>query len=363
RVPEGHDAQRHEPAPRLPGPLLDHPVVVGPDAGQRQVVVLALGEHLPAEARVGREAQRRFDVVGVHISEAGADVVATGAHLVEPDRAHPPLGLVVAGGRVEHLVAPRQVLVHPPVGLRPVASFAEHLVAVDPVDAVRVAHDPRAGVAQGGRQPPLPDVRRFDHVVVDRDDPRDRGGHVHTVRAQQRKSTAGGSVRPMRVISADCHVNEPPWVFDRVPASLRDRAPRMLRGADGGDGWSFEGILPGNYDGAAHAKDMDADGVDVSVVYPNQAAFIYLEPDRELALACLRAYNDWVLEDFQGAAPTRIVGLPMLPVDDGMDVCVGELERTVAKGAKGMFVPGYPVAPYHDRSYDPLWAAAADAGV
>jgi predicted TIM-barrel fold metal-dependent hydrolase len=196
----------------------------------------------------------------------------------------------------------------------------------------------------------------------------------------------------MRVISADCHVNEPPWVFDRVPAGLRDRAPKMMRGADGGDGWSFDGkppkrtfgveamagrakgeyarsglrfedILPGNYDGAAHVKDMETDGVDVSVVYPNQASFIYLEPDRALALACLRAYNDWALEDFQGAAPARIVALPMLPVDDGMDVCLQEFERTVAKGAKGMFVPGFPVTPYHDRAYDPLWAAAADAGV
>ena len=47
-----------------------------------------------------------------------------------------------------------------------------------------------------------------------------------------------------RVISADCHVNEPPWVFDRVPAAFRDRAPRMMRGADGGDGWSFDGKPP-----------------------------------------------------------------------------------------------------------------------
>ena len=26
-----------------------------------------------------------------------------------------------------------------------------------------------------------------------------------------------------RVISADCHITEPPHVFDRVPAHLRDR--------------------------------------------------------------------------------------------------------------------------------------------
>ena len=65
-----------------------------------------------------------------------------------------------------------------------------------------------------------------------------------------------------------------------------------------------------NYDGAAHARDMQLDGADVSIVYPAHAIFVYLEPDRELGLACLRSYNDWLLEDFQGADPARIVGWP-----------------------------------------------------
>ena len=46
------------------------------------------------------------------------------------------------------------------------------------------------------------------------------------------------------VISADNHINEPPHVFERVPAEFRDRAPKMMRGADGGDGWSFDGKPP-----------------------------------------------------------------------------------------------------------------------
>ena len=136
-----------------------------------------------------------------------------------------------------------------------------------------------------------------------------------------------------RVISADCHINEPPWVFDRLPAQYRDRAPRMLRGDDGGDGWSFDGkppkrtfgveamagrakadyqasglrfedILPGNYDGAAHVSDMELDGIDVSIVYPAQAIFTYMEPDRGLAIACMQSYNDWLLEDFQAQIPS-----------------------------------------------------------
>jgi predicted TIM-barrel fold metal-dependent hydrolase len=195
-----------------------------------------------------------------------------------------------------------------------------------------------------------------------------------------------------RVISADCHINEPPTVFDRVPAALRDRAPRMMRGPDGGDGWSFDGgppkrtfgveamagrakedyqlgglrfdeILPGNWDGAAHVADMERDGIDVSVVYPAHAIFTYLAPDRELALACMRSYNDWILDDFQGAAPSRLVGLPMLPVDDGIDVCVAEAERVIAKGARGLFIPGMPKKPYNHPYYEPLWAVAAAAGV
>jgi predicted TIM-barrel fold metal-dependent hydrolase len=191
-----------------------------------------------------------------------------------------------------------------------------------------------------------------------------------------------------RIISADCHINEPPHVFDRVPAALRDRAPRMLRGADGGDGWSFDGkppkrtfgveamaggsigdkvsglrfdeIMPGNYDGTAHAKDMDKDGVDVSIVYPAHSIFVYQEADRELGLACLRSYNDWVLEEFQGAAPSRIVGLPMLPVDDGLDALVGELERVAEKGARGGFIPANPARPYNDAYYDPFYRAAEE---
>jgi predicted TIM-barrel fold metal-dependent hydrolase len=194
-----------------------------------------------------------------------------------------------------------------------------------------------------------------------------------------------------RIISADCHINEPPWVFDRVPAEYRDRAPKMLPGKDGGDGWSFDGkapkrtfgveamagrtesdqvtglrfadILPGNYDGAAHVADMDLDGVDVSVVYPAQSIFTYVEDDRGLAMACMQAYNDWILDDFQAADPKRLVGLPLIPVDDGSDVAVAELERVVGNGARAAFLPGYPARPYHAPYYDPLWSKAVDLGV
>jgi predicted TIM-barrel fold metal-dependent hydrolase len=77
----------------------------------------------------------------------------------------------------------------------------------------------------------------------------------------------------------------------------------------------------------------------------------------------MRSYNDWLLDDFQAVDPSRLVGLPMLPVDDGPDVVVAELDRVLAKGARAAFIPGMPGRPYHDSFHEPLWAAAAERGV
>src|SRR5262249_11796402 len=93
------------------------------------------------------------------------------------------------------------------------------------------------------------------------------------------------------------------------------------------------------------------------------AIHAYLVPDRELAVALMRAYNDWVLDQFQAAVPARLVGLPLLPVDDGIETAVAELERCLRKDARAAFLPANPARPYHDRHYDPLFARAAEAGV
>ncbi len=46
-------------------------------------------------------------------------------------------------------------------------------------------------------------------------------------------------MRPL-VISADNHANEPSHVCERVPAAMRDRAPKLMKRADGGDGRSAD---------------------------------------------------------------------------------------------------------------------------
>lgn len=196
-----------------------------------------------------------------------------------------------------------------------------------------------------------------------------------------------------QIISTDNHVNEPPGTYvDRLPRHLKEDSPRIVPGSDGGEGWSFDGkapkttfgleatgatagqnyeahkksgftwgdVPPGSYDGAVHIKENETDGVDAAAIYPGATIGAYEVPDRELAVGCVRAYNDWLIDDFCSADPQRLLSLAFIPVNDGVPIAVAEAERVIAKGARGLFLP-LPEVPYHDPQYDPLWNAAVDA--
>jgi predicted TIM-barrel fold metal-dependent hydrolase len=200
-----------------------------------------------------------------------------------------------------------------------------------------------------------------------------------------------------RVISADNHIIEPPGTFvDRVAPKFKDQAPRVVRGKDGGDGWSVDGsvphttisgatglgavnpgmqirtlgrglrwdeVVPGNYDGAAHVAAMHSDGIDASVVYPQVTfrAYIALK-NRDLALACVQAFNDWLLDEFQAADSKRLIGLCVMPHLHDMTTICHELERVLNKGARGIFLPYTMDHPHYDPYYDPMWQLLSDAG-
>lgn len=193
----------------------------------------------------------------------------------------------------------------------------------------------------------------------------------------------------IKLISADNHVNEPRDLFTkRFPEHLKDKAPRVMEGADGGEGWSIDGKPPkrtygleamagfdrrdyrisglkysdlrvGNYDGAEHLKDMDIDGVYASVTYPGFTPSFYTHPDKEVALTGIQVYNDWILDEFQAADPKRLCGLTIAPVEVGIEQTVAEMRRVAKKGARAMYIPGTPTVPYnHPTHYEPMFAAA-----
>jgi hypothetical protein len=120
--------------------------------------------------------------------------------------------------------------------------------------------------------------------------------------------------------------------------------------------------VPGNYDGAAHIKDMASDGIDAAVVYPQMVYRAYTGvADRELGLECLKAFNDWLLEDFCSVDPRRLIGMCMIPWEHPIEVTTAELERVLKKGARGIFLPYTMNPPIYAPYWDPIWELISGA--
>jgi predicted TIM-barrel fold metal-dependent hydrolase len=184
-----------------------------------------------------------------------------------------------------------------------------------------------------------------------------------------------------RLISADSHVRiTEEWVKERLPKDAIDpyeNAVRKLNELEleqrGGTRQSLEdfGDLapgakdPGYWEPHARLAAMDRDGVYAEVLYSELSAFrqFHLAGDHWRQVA--RAFND-ALSDFVAVNPDRLVASYQLPIID-MEHAVLEVHRLAALGARSVQLPNYPTelgfAPYHDRSYDPLWAALSETNI
>jgi predicted TIM-barrel fold metal-dependent hydrolase len=199
-----------------------------------------------------------------------------------------------------------------------------------------------------------------------------------------------------RFVSVDDHVVEHPGVWEeRVPAGLAGRAPRVEEVDGGRQVWVVDGrpvdlvpraavgallgdpvphrwpVVPrAAWDPAARLAAMDDDGVDASVLYPTVAGLageaLGRLADPELEQACVRAWNDWLVEEW-AAASDRFVPQCLLPLWPP-EAAVAELERAVGLGHRGVVYPALPsslrdVPDVGDPGYGRLWDADAAAGV
>lgn len=121
----------------------------------------------------------------------------------------------------------------------------------------------------------------------------------------------------------------------------------------------------GASDAKARLRDMDAMGVDQTMLYPTWfAEGFHLIEDPDTAYALARAYNDWIT-DFCAAAPDRLFAVAMIPLQN-MDFAVEELRR-IAKNPslRGAFIrPMFIENRYFTHAYyNPLWEALEELGV
>ena len=206
--------------------------------------------------------------------------------------------------------------------------------------------------------------------------------------------------RRFTVISVDDHVVEPPDLFvGRMPAVFADRAPRVVETEEGTQLWEFEGkrypnigfnavvgrpvieasfeptrfdeMRRGAWDVEARVKDMDVDGVYASLNFPSALlgfAGQRLQRDTRdpaLALALVRATNDWHLEAWAGSHPDRFIPC-QIPYYFDPEVAATEVRRNAERGFKAVTFAEAPeklgLPSLHTRHWDPLIEACAQTG-
>jgi predicted TIM-barrel fold metal-dependent hydrolase len=219
-----------------------------------------------------------------------------------------------------------------------------------------------------------------------------------------------------KVISVDDHVIEPATVWqDRLPSRYRDAGPRVIqmRGhmnyvggvfsyepADDGpncDWWvyedkkipqtrlsaavgfdrddvkvtgiTYEEMRPGCYDPVARLADMDLNHTEASLAFPSFPRFCgqtFAEAnDKDLADLCVKAYNDWMVDEWCGGSNGRLIPLIIIQLWDA-ELAAAEVRRNAERGVHAVCfseIPPYLGLPsIHTDYWEPLFRACAETG-
>jgi predicted TIM-barrel fold metal-dependent hydrolase len=191
-----------------------------------------------------------------------------------------------------------------------------------------------------------------------------------------------------RLISVDDHVIDPPSLWtDRLSSKYLDRAPRIERrrvervenptkhtklieseDAKWADVWmyddlakplsagnvaigpvrqwgnwvnvTYEEIEPGCWQQGARLADMDRNGTEAQLCFPQFPRFcgqtFFERDDKEFALLCLQAYNDFIIDEWcSGDGYGRLIPLTIVPLWSA-ELAAAEVRRCAAKGSSAI---------------------------
>jgi len=215
-----------------------------------------------------------------------------------------------------------------------------------------------------------------------------------------------------KLISVDDHIIEPPTLWsDRLPAKHLERGPRVVRqkgnmnfvggvfsfeadeSGNEADWWFFEDLqIPltkleaaagrdrddvtvtgttydemrkGCWDRAARLEDMDANGVEASLCFPSSFPRFcgqrFMEAqDKELADLCVKAYNDWMVEDWCAPSGGRLLPLIIVHLWDP-ELAAAEVYRNAERGVRAACfseIPAFLGLPsIHTDYWEPFFRA------
>ncbi len=132
---------------------------------------------------------------------------------------------------------------------------------------------------------------------------------------------------------------------------------------------TYDEMRDGCYDPKARLLDMEIDHVDSSLCFPTMPRFCgqtFSEAaDRELALECVYAYNNWMVEEWCGDAGGRLIPLPIVPLWD-VELAAAEVRRNAARGVTAVAFSEIPaklgLPSLHSGYWEPFFAACAETG-
>ena len=167
------------------------------------------------------------------------------------------------------------------------------------------------------------------------------------------------------VVSADSHVMETADLWkDRLPARFKDVAPKLYWDENGFSHLEAEGRLldvpglntmlvegrPGMSDVEERIKDLNAEGVNKDIIFPQRTLSLVGLQDLELRAACMNAYNEW-LADYCKPYPDRLYGVGILNWWEP-DAARDNLQALRALGYHAMEIPSSPPGVYLQQPRD-----------
>jgi predicted TIM-barrel fold metal-dependent hydrolase len=217
-----------------------------------------------------------------------------------------------------------------------------------------------------------------------------------------------------KIISVDDHIVEPATTWtDRIPSKYHDVCPRIVRapmgeitfiggkltvkpGSEGNptDWWyyedlkrpllrvdssvgvprdeitmkgiTYEDMRPGSYSQKERLEDMDGNHIEASLCFPTFPRFCgqtFTEAqDKELALLCVQAYNDYQVEEWCAGTDGRLIPLVIVPLWDA-HLAAAEVRRNADRGVRAVCfseIPAYlglPSIHDPDNYWDPFFTA------
>lgn len=213
------------------------------------------------------------------------------------------------------------------------------------------------------------------------------------------------------MVSVDAHCVEPnDYLQKRIEKKYLNRIPKMIVDEDGAQWTICEGMKPvlvkpgRNYEKHLppleafeepdmfqpyskrfepedfrrnHAgttleqrlRDLDADGVDAEIIFPNKGLLAFGTADSIFQGAMFRAWNRWALDEFSDNWG-RCMPMAMIATGD-LDGAAAEIEWAALKGFKGLTMPTKPIfgpladgeLQYNDKVFEPLWSLVEEVNL